>query len=970
MNFEGFLCLMTMYVATDCRRVTSNDLSTEEAEFKVTGLVGEGVDLPCNVDVGSCGDVYFVTWTKNVSNEWKRLYLYSEPVEKPLQELANPDRADFFVHDSTAYLRIHPLKIQDEGNYKCDVTYVQGKCPSLSYAFLRAVAKPSQPIIKKDGKKIKTSTAIGPFYEGDSFSLQCSTFGGKPTPEVSWLKNDNVLPVEPTVLNNDLGIANVTTTVRIILSRSDLGIRLSCQVKSEAIVDVLVSWIEVDLHVTPSYIKVEGPSKPIIEGEKVLLSCTIVGAKPAANATWYNRSETIQPQPLSDVKLASDGSFKTISNLEIIVSRYDHQGVFYCKGSNPVVEKNRDPPLLKSISLNVLYPPIVLMEPPAGFTINETEDAIVGCTFDANPSDVSDVIWYKDRVQLSVEDRDKFKSKNSGGLTLVIRNVTRGDSGMYSCALSNKVGRGTPDKDVEVNVVYPPVVDISISPASVNEHDGSAVTMRCLTVDGNPRHLLRVRWYKNKQLMKETLENRLEVRNISREAVADYTCEAENLAGGAIAQSLRNYLPGPAKVVEITSPAVKGRRSTLQCIVKDMGSPKATEFRWEHNNELLPGILQNYTTGLVRLDTQGNYSCAAVNNVGRGPYGFISLVAMAPPSLIDGPPRVHGAPLDSNSVSISCRIECDPLCEIKWLRNGKSIMDSDLFFVKTTVHPEELRSNRFKSVVSTLYWNFTAWPGAALNRDTDNAKYTCQSSENIVGPGIATSTYFKVEYPPENISMSTFHLDVVEGDVPDKIKCTADSWPPSEYIWKFSNLVIADSSELFLNYSIPRERAGWYKCVASNRHGEKSIEAYINVKYKPECILYQRKNDKKQTTLVCEAQSNPSNVSFTWMKDNQTFEELVVSRETRSIITVPENTSKYFGTYHCIANNSVGESVPCSFQVTGVVGTAGWVPDFRDENVIVVGAVVTAVVVVFIIVVLVTIMLVKEGECALGPKEF
>ncbi|XP_022258808.1 hemicentin-1-like isoform X2 [Limulus polyphemus] len=973
MNFKGFLCLLTMCVAADGRHTTTtSDLSTGEAEFKVTGLVGEKVDLPCNVDVGSCGDVYFVTWTKNVSNEWKRLYLYSEPVEKPLQELANPDRADFFVHDSTAYLRISPLKIEDEGNYKCDVTYVQGKCPSLSYAFLKAVAKPTLPVIKKNGKKIETSTAIGPFYEGDSFSLQCLTFGGKPTPEVSWLKNDDIISVQPTVLNNDLGIANVTATVRIILSRSDLGIRLSCQVKSEAVEDILVSWIEVDLHVTPLYMKVGGPTKPIIEGEKILLSCTIVGAKPAANATWYNRSETIQPQPLSDVKLASDGSFKTISNLEIIVSRYDHQGVFYCKGSNPVVEKNRDPPLLKSISLNVLYPPIVLMEPRSGITINETEDATVGCTFDANPSEVSDVIWYKDRVQLSVEDKDKFRLKNSGELTLVIRNVTRSDSGLYSCTLSNKVGRGSPDKHIEINVVYPPVVDISISPTFINENDGSTVSMRCLTVDGNPRNLLRVRWYKNEQFMNETVEDRMEVENVSREATADYTCEAENLAGwGDRSESQKlivNYLPGPAKVVEITSPAVKGRRSTLQCIVEDLGSPKATQFHWKHSIEVLPDIFQNYTTDPVGLDTQGNYTCSAVNNVGRGPSGYINLAAMAPPSLIDSLPRVHGAPSDSSSVSISCRIECDPLCEIEWLRDGESIMDSDLFFVKTTVHPEELRSNRFKSVVSTLHWNFTAWPGAALSRNTDNANYTCQSSKTIIGPGVATTTFFKVEYPPENITMSTFHLDVVEGEVPDKIKCTADSWPPSEYIWKFSNLVIADTSELFLNYSIPRERAGWYKCVASNRHGQKSIETYINVMYKPECILYERKNNKKQTTLVCEVQANPSTVNFTWMKENQTFEELVVSRGTRSIMTVPGNTPKYLGTYHCIANNSVGESVPCSFEVTGVIGTAGWVPDFGDENVIIVAAVVAAVVVVFIIVVLVVIMVVKRRRMRTGAK--
>ncbi|GFU42895.1 ig-like domain-containing protein [Trichonephila clavipes] len=108
----------------------------EEKNVHKIGVVGSSVDLPCDVDVSNCGKVYFITWTKNVSNEWKRLYLYSDAVEKPLQELANPDRADFFLQESTAYLRISPLRIEDDGTYKCDVTYVQGKCPSLSFATL------------------------------------------------------------------------------------------------------------------------------------------------------------------------------------------------------------------------------------------------------------------------------------------------------------------------------------------------------------------------------------------------------------------------------------------------------------------------------------------------------------------------------------------------------------------------------------------------------------------------------------------------------------------------------------------------------------------------------------------------------------------------------------------------------------------------------------------------------------------
>ncbi|XP_076366927.1 hemicentin-2-like isoform X2 [Tachypleus tridentatus] len=954
----GFLCfwIITVTAATSFGR-----RSVSESNFSVTGLVGEKVDLPCNVDIRSCGEVYFVTWTKNVSNEWKRLYLYSDHVEKPLQEFSNPDRADFYVEDSTSYLRISPLKIEDKGSYKCDVTYVQGKCPSLSYTSLIIMAKPSQPIIKKDGKPLETSVKIGPFFEGDTFSLECITFGGKPIPEVSWWNNKKNLLVEPVILIDEAATDKVIATIRIILSRKDLEANLSCCVKNEAINDPLVSWIEVDLHVKPSSMEVEGPTFPVIEGDKLSLNCTIEGAKPAATAIWYNHSEIIQPQPSSQIKPAGDGSFQTISRLEIVVSRYDHKGKFYCKGSNPVVEKERDPPSLKFVEIEVFYPPTVVVEPQEGITVKETENATVFCTFDANPSEVNDVTWYKERVQLSVDDKDRFELKNVTYPTLVIHNVTRSDSGMYSCRLANKIGRGNPSEDVEIIVLYSPVVEMSVSPAVVNENDGTAVTLRCLVTEGNPWSLLRVRWYKNDQFLNETMEDKIELENIGREMSAKYTCEAENSAGWgnrADPQALLvNYLPGLAVIIEVDPPAVKGRTITFQCLVEDPGRPPATLFRWEHDRDLLRSKSQNYTTDPVRLSTRGNYTCAAVNDVGSGPKGFIRLIGKAPPSVIDSLPPIHGAPKDASDVSISCRIECDPLCDIEWLRNGESIMDNDLFFVKTTVHPEEFLTNRFKSVVSTLHWNLT---GGGLNRNNDNANYTCRSNGNIVGPGVYTSTYFKVEYPPENITLSTTWIDVVEREVPDKVKCKADSWPPSEYIWKYSNFVIADTSELFLNYSIPRERAGFYECVASNRHGQASMETLINVMYKPECIMYESKNDQEQTTLICEVQANPEFVNFTWMKDNETFEELAKFEERRSILTLPEAAPKYFGTYYCTANNSIGESVPCSIEVTGIIGTSGWVPDFGDENVIIIAAVVVAVVVVFIIVVLVIIMIMKK----------
>lgn len=89
-------------------------------------------------------------------------------------------------------------------------------------------------------------------------------------------------------------------------------------------------------------------------GEYVTLICTVEGAKPAANATWFNRSDVLNIMPETQIEMASDGTFTTISTVEVPVSRHDHQGTYYCKGSNSVLQSKGEAPLLKSLDIQVL----------------------------------------------------------------------------------------------------------------------------------------------------------------------------------------------------------------------------------------------------------------------------------------------------------------------------------------------------------------------------------------------------------------------------------------------------------------------------------------------------------------------------------------------------------------------------------------------------------------------------------------
>lgn len=104
----------------------------------------------------------------------------------------------------------------------------------------------------------------------------------------------------------------------------------------------------------PASLTVRGPTTPVVAGEMVSLTCTVEGARPAANITWYNRSEVIGPQPTPTTDLMSDGTYRTASSLVLVASRYDHKGEFFCKGINEVLRKRLEAPLLQATTLEVL----------------------------------------------------------------------------------------------------------------------------------------------------------------------------------------------------------------------------------------------------------------------------------------------------------------------------------------------------------------------------------------------------------------------------------------------------------------------------------------------------------------------------------------------------------------------------------------------------------------------------------------
>ena len=91
--------------------------------------------------------------SKSNSADWQRVFIYSDTYQKVLGDLERngpKGRVDFgpkdrLNHTQFVFLTVRSVSAEDEGLYKCDVTYTtphaHGKCPSLTYTRVQTLGK-------------------------------------------------------------------------------------------------------------------------------------------------------------------------------------------------------------------------------------------------------------------------------------------------------------------------------------------------------------------------------------------------------------------------------------------------------------------------------------------------------------------------------------------------------------------------------------------------------------------------------------------------------------------------------------------------------------------------------------------------------------------------------------------------------------------------------------------------------------
>nr|XP_022900084.1 uncharacterized protein LOC111413372 isoform X2 [Onthophagus taurus] len=963
--------------------------ATEESEIKA--FVGSTVALPCRLDTSVCGNLHSVKFYRETS----RIYVYSQVggVARAEGDATQRMKVEYRQDRMEALLEISPVAIEDEATYKCEITYLEvlENCAVVQLIKLKTLVIPTKVHMLHDDKEL-VDPVLGPYNEGTEVVVTCEAIGGRPIPDVKWYNGSREIKSKYTTIDNGDGTGNGLAKLELLLSRGDLQASFECRVESDALQKPVHKSFSADVNVRPTSLRLYGANDSVVQGTNVKLRCDVFGGKPAAEIRWFNKSAPITNDKLisTEPQVTSDGTYTTRSVLAFQATRWENGNSFHCYADNSVIRDQKESDLQGVLIIDVEYPPVVVVE-PVNITVNESDRTLLLCSYISNPMALLGVVWKKDGQNLTISD-DKYEGGTMEDLALVIRNVSRDDMGEYKCICRNKVGISESEASIYLNVQYTPTVEVRRDPASpVRAEDKGNVTLFCEVSAGNPVALSKVKWFMNGELILELPEcnytsydedgngegyggpycgidsSVLLLLNVTETFAGNYSCQGKNVVGwgpkSTDQELIVYYPPKGTKLRSTPTKIVKKAAVTLHCTVERLGIPEDVTYEWYRGSYLVPDVnTANWTIAPVTLETKSNFTCIAKNAGGSSSPASLSLDVLAPPAFIQNLIPYQGIPVSSENISLTCRVECFPLCKIHWYKDRVKIgADDNKYRIKEIFHPPDTNKNDFESVESTLIWNLQNWPGKQLNKTAPNSNYTCQSTRNEAGFGVNSTMEIAVDYPPDNLTAQPNFLRVHEHEKPQEIICSGKGHPQLTFSWRSANseVELSNTNKLSLK-PVTRNDSGKYICKASNKHGNMTTAAIIVVTYVPECTLEPIDQDGRPS-LLCTAHASPDIVTFSFKikGENETIEPSTVNGLKGYLLL--ESGIDTFRTYQCIVTNSIGSGIPCERDVAG---TASWWKQFANENLIILIAVAVGIIICLIIICIIIILVCRRKRAS------
>ncbi|KAJ7997003.1 hypothetical protein DPEC_G00224400 [Dallia pectoralis] len=404
------------------------------------------------------------------------------------------------------------------------------------------------------------------------------------------------------------------------------------------------------------------PESPVIEGVLAgisvtndlpsrIASCEARNGFPKPNITWYRDSRPLNPahgkiNVVTLVTRESSGFYSVQSELQYKVAKEDKDALFSCEVSYYVPGAARTAES-KGINITVHYPTTVVklwMESPRGL-VKEGDTVELRCQGDGNPP--PPFSFHRDQDSETLEARDD---------TLVLSEVTRGDSGVYQCRSLDLDSNQEVTGDAQLSVHY-------LDPAVVVPKDtevmfkGENLTATCNALSSLETATV---WFKNKQ--KVGTGHMLFLHDASYATAGEYICEVTvpSLPGLHTSGSVHIIVQGAPQMKdsdrEVKMEQGLGKWVNLSCEAHSQPLPSIS---WSVSGsqswrEVLTRATEQNTISLVSIKVTSDITafCNATNEMGTETKAFsiraIPMVTSTAPYL----------PAEGNGVIILVVILC------------------------------------------------------------------------------------------------------------------------------------------------------------------------------------------------------------------------------------------------------------------------------------------------------------------------
>ncbi|GMT31155.1 hypothetical protein PFISCL1PPCAC_22452 [Pristionchus fissidentatus] len=805
-------------------------------------------------------------------------------------------------------LHVQNSTLRDEGAYSCRIKNDAG-VTSVNFKLIVLVPPEIVMLDKDKNRAVKENSTV---------TLSCPATG-KPEPEITWLKDGEVLTEEniealvttATLRGNEIKIARINS--------KDAG-RFTCEAKNKA------GSAEQDVTITVSTLpRIERGGIPSevseVADRTVTLACPVYG-KPQPTVTWLKSGRPLDGDE-QHVKTSANGQ-----KLYLLKLSKEDAGSYTCVAKNPAGESKRD------FSVKLLEPPsfsgpnLVRQQ-----RINAGKPTILTCPATGSPP--PSITWLRDGQTITASPRHIF---TDGGRQLTIADTQKTDQARYTCIATNPVGSDDLETTLEV-INVPTIVGPPHEKQEVVVNNG--IDLFCEVNDTEVQ--MEVEWQRDGEtITQETLRGdaylqippsgrRLHILSARPEDAGRYSCIVRNPAGESRKSFDLKVLVPPTIDESLSTPAlitaIPGELITIDCEVH--GSPPPTII-WKLNNEPVgesadigfsPGNHSIYVKDARESDA-GRYTCEASNEAGTVHKDFV--VRLTGPPVID-----QGMELLDMSVGDTMTLTCLVTAgtgnlSVAWEVNGKPVSNGN---VSSTV---EVADRRIKISDARL---------------SDSGRYVC-IAQNEAGEARKTFDLSVLE-PPRFLDLSNVKPSIIVGR-PLVLDCSVTGTPKPTVIWTKDGVPFSlptDDSATFLNErqqlhisEATLEDAGRYSCIAENKPGRAEKDLVVAVLKAPKMAqtasqLEVKEGDTK--TLVCELEDADGASEIQWTKNGipiTTSPKLQLSLDRTQLHLLHAEPSDS-AAYACTAKNDAGADT-ATMDLAVLVAPKLLSPDYRTMDVV------------------------------------